>query len=185
MRILLISLAALILLVIGIGLFVFINTPETLNDDFGGSLGPTNGQFFEPFPVSPSTPGGGGGEPTVPAPAFLNDIVEQIQVSSTPIAYDDASSYYVLFDSSDEASIPFTILYFEFDQSFQVILNEEPLGRVRRSAEQVLLNTYNISESEACLLTYQVVTPIHVSEEYGGSDLRFSFCSDAVILREI
>jgi len=77
----------------------------------------------------------------------------------------------------------FSILFNSQDQSFIVALSEEPLGRVRESAELYLMTALGISQREMCALNYSVGTTVSVNQTYASIDnLRFSFCPGATIL---
>lgn len=82
-------------------------------------------------------------------------------------------------------NLPYSIFFVEFDNSFQIVLDEQPIGRVRREAEKAFLAMTGLNESQACMLTYQVVTTIDTDSEYGGTNLGFTFCPGSTVLREI
>lgn len=65
---------------------------------------------------------------------------------------------------------------------FTVTLLKEPLGELRREAEQQLKGILGITETQMCALNYSVGTLGFVSETYGGRELGFSFCPGAVPL---
>jgi len=76
----------------------------------------------------------------------------------------------------------YSILYVEFDQSFNVAILQEPLGEVRKRAEQELIKLLGVSQTDLCRLRYIVSTPNWVNEIYSGKNLGFSFCPGAVQL---
>jgi hypothetical protein len=77
----------------------------------------------------------------------------------------------------------FNIVYFSQEGSFAISLNREPLGEVRRDAEQYLRNMLGISETQMCSLNYYISTTVYVNSRYGSmGNLGFSFCPGAVAL---
>ena len=80
------------------------------------------------------------------------------------------------------SSTDYTIVYYPIDGSFGVGLATEPLGAVRKEAEQYLMNTLGLSEQQMCSLKYTVMTTTYVSQQFGGENLGFSFCPNAVVL---
>lgn len=76
----------------------------------------------------------------------------------------------------------FDITYIAQTGFFNVSLMQAPIKDVRRRAEAYLMSTLGLSEDEMCALRYSVATPAFVDESYSGTDLRFSFCTDAVPL---
>jgi hypothetical protein len=77
---------------------------------------------------------------------------------------------------------PYSIMYVDADQSFNISLWTEPIGDVRKQAEQDLLNRLGIGEQDACFLRYSVLVPYSVSPLYSGKNLGFSFCPGATQL---
>lgn len=77
---------------------------------------------------------------------------------------------------------PYIITYVASDQSFNIGLFKEPLGDVRKQAEQDFLTKLGVTQAEACRLKHVVQTPFWVSSFYGGKNLGFSFCPGATQL---
>ncbi len=75
--------------------------------------------------------------------------------------------------------VDYNISYNESDQSFTIILSEEPLKSVRERAENELMKFLGIPQTSLCALTYWVVTPYWVNQLYSGKNLGFSFCTGA------
>ena len=79
-------------------------------------------------------------------------------------------------------STDYTIVYYPSDGSFIIALSTEPLGSIRKEAEQSLEKTLGLSQSQMFGLKYSVMTTTYVSQAYGGENLGFSFCPGAVAL---
>lgn len=77
---------------------------------------------------------------------------------------------------------PYVIEYIAATQYFNIGLFQEPIGVERLVAEQYLMNKLGISQTQMCQLKYMVSVPNRVNQFYSGTDLRFSFCTDAVPL---
>lgn len=76
----------------------------------------------------------------------------------------------------------FAITYIADTDFFNVSLMQTPIKDARRRAEVYLMSTLGLKEDEMCALRYSVAAPAFVDEAYSGTDLRFSFCADAVPL---
>jgi hypothetical protein len=76
----------------------------------------------------------------------------------------------------------FSVYYDSTAQSFIITLTEEPIGQARLDAEQFLLTTLGLTQSQMCSLNYLVGVTKYVSEQYAGKNLGFSFCPGATVL---
>ena len=76
----------------------------------------------------------------------------------------------------------YSILYYPDDGSFAIGLAAEPLGEVRKKAEKNLQQKLGIPQSQMCALNYSVMTTTYISQQFGGTNLGFSFCPGAVAL---
>lgn len=76
----------------------------------------------------------------------------------------------------------FNIFYDSTYGSFTIGLLNEPLGQVRFSAEQSLMNTLGITQKDMCRLNYYVGTTYLVNTAYSDRNLGFSFCPGATTL---
>lgn len=76
----------------------------------------------------------------------------------------------------------FSIQYVAQTGHFTVSLLREPLGSVRKQAEEALIARLGLSKEQLCDLRYTVAVPGYVNAEASGIDYRFSFCADAVSL---
>ena len=85
-------------------------------------------------------------------------------------------------DATAMADPPYVIGYIATTHYFNIGLYQEPIGHVRREAEQYLLNALGISQEAACALKYMVSVPEDVRAIYASQNLGFSFCSGAVKL---
>ena len=83
---------------------------------------------------------------------------------------------------TNTVTAPYTILYTEKDQSFNITLFEEPIAATRNQAEQKLLNILGINQEDACYLHYWVGVPYGINPVYAGKNLGFSFCPGATEL---
>jgi len=78
----------------------------------------------------------------------------------------------------------FNIFYDRTSQSFGIALLVEPIGETRHAAEQFLLQTLGVTESQLCALNYYVGTTAQVNALYDDRNLGFSFCPGATKLPE-
>lgn len=77
----------------------------------------------------------------------------------------------------------FTVLYYAAEGAFAVGLNREPLGEVRRAAEQYLVQALGVAPEELCALNAMVGTTVYVNAAYGSvPNLGFSMCPGATPL---
>ena len=112
-------------------------------------------------------------------------VVNDFRTERTPFQGSEGNFFEVAKVDDSSGINRYTILYFEADESFAVIIGTTPLGIVRREAERKLLSDLGISQSEACALTYYVSTPYFVSPGYSGKNLLLSFCPGAEVLPEV
>lgn len=96
------------------------------------------------------------GAPSVP----LSDTPQDIQYSLTP--YGD----YVPGEPYPEHA--FDVQYNGLNAEFIVTLNQEPLRQVRDLAEQFLLSTLGITQSELCRLNVTVGVPYNVNPQFSS-----------------
>jgi hypothetical protein len=142
------------------------------------------------FPIGSN----GGGNGTSAAETKLiqtatgkNITVRNFIANDTTVTDPHNPGYYYLgnhfpFDGSAQADPPFTITYIESTQFFNIGIYAEPLGEVRKQAEQYLKNQLGISEEDMCTLNYSLSTTVHVNPYYGGTSLGFSFCKGSAAL---
>lgn len=90
-------------------------------------------------------------------------------------------SYYL---TRDEPMVrnTFDITYTPNGDFFNVVIEDKPLSRVRRAAENFLQKKLGVTRDDMCNLNYQLVTVNSVSERYSGRPLGFSFCAGAAQL---
>ena len=89
------------------------------------------------------------------------------------VAGDDDTSYLITYIPADDMGS---------QAQFLISLAQEPLGEVRRQAENALLQRLNLSAAELCKLDVQVWTDDSVNATYAGQDLGLSYCPGAVVL---
>lgn len=82
---------------------------------------------------------------------------------------------------SGASTTDFSITYDEADHSFNVVLLKEPLGEVRRKAEEFLLSRLGVTQPQLCALKSYVGVPYFVNENFNGN-LGFSFCTGSTKL---
>ena len=76
----------------------------------------------------------------------------------------------------------FNVYYNSDQQSFTIALTREPIGQARLAMEQFMLTTLGITQQQLCSLNYLVGVSTHVSPNYTGKNLGFSFCPGATVL---
>lgn len=76
----------------------------------------------------------------------------------------------------------FIVGYSSAQQAFHISLTERPIRKARLDMEKFMLHTLGLTEKQLCRLTYFVMTTSYVSPQFGGDDLRFSFCPGATKL---
>ena len=85
-------------------------------------------------------------------------------------------------DATATADPPYVIGYVATTHHFNIGLYREPIGQVRKEAEQYFLKALGISQEAACVLKYMVSVPEDVNVVYASQNLGFSFCPGAVKL---
>jgi len=80
------------------------------------------------------------------------------------------------------SAVDFNIFYDSAYGSFTIALLNEPLGELRKSAEQTMQSRLGISQAEMCRLNYYIGTTEDVSALFSGKNLGFSFCPNATTL---
>lgn len=85
-------------------------------------------------------------------------------------------------DMPTETGAPYSIIYFEKDQQFNITLFKEPIAETRIAAEQELMRRAGLSEDTMCRMKYWLAVPYSYNEFYGGRNLGFSFCPGAVAI---
>lgn len=92
-------------------------------------------------------------------------------------------TFYYITASPDsvEEDERFSIVY-GTDSSISIGLLAEPVGEVRKVAEQKLRTLIPLSTTELCTLNISVTTPISVNETYAATELGLSFCPGSVQL---
>lgn len=138
-----------------------------------------------------STPGGASKPSTlqpVATTSVLSVFGNRMQVNdfkkSTTTVPDpnNAGKYYLAGQLTATSTPAYSIVYADSDQSFNIILLQEPMGYVRAQAEQYLVARLGISQVQACNLRYWVSVPYSINPLYSGKNLGFSFCPGATRL---
>lgn len=170
-----------LLLLISTGYWFLIANNQDQNIQQGGTIFPGGN--------TPGTAGSLTVETSDGSPILVKDFI------SNGITIEDPSNkgwYFLAGDSgacNPDGTCPsagsekdFSILYDSVTKSFVVSINTEPLGAVRKNAEQYLMNALGLTESDMCRLEYSVMTTSYVNATYGGENLGFSFCPGAIKL---
>ncbi len=147
-----------------------------ISDYFTGNRGQDT-QKDNPLPVA--------GTAATPAPAswtLPGQLGRQVQVA--PFVTGEAAPplHDVVLSGGGTSTLPYIVVYFAKDQSFNITLLAEPLGDVRKAMEADLLQRLAVSEFNACSLRYVVLVPYAISTFYSGKNLGFSFCPQATQL---
>lgn len=109
------------------------------------------------------------------ATIVTNDFVHNTMTLPDP---SNAGNYYLTGTSTQG----FSIGYRTPAQFFTIALEREPIGQMRIAAENFLLSTLGVSQSQLCSLNYYIGTDVHTNSFYAGRNLGFSFCPGAVPL---
>ena len=170
--------AALVIVALGFGIIYWISQPEpseplTPTDPFntGGLQGGTS---TDPVTTAQTITlvGRDGASYTIP------------NIVAGHAAYEQPSGTYYYVTAAEDGT-PQNDRYsivLGTDSSISIGLLTEPVGEVRREAEQALVNLTRLSRSELCALNVSVMAPIDVSDTYAATDLGLSFCPGAVEL---
>jgi hypothetical protein len=122
---------------------------------------------------------------TIMVPDFINNGVTVPQEGRPGIYHLAGSRGYCPPDSACPSGAPttdFIVTYDSARQFFTIALTNEPLGTVRKEAEQFLLTTLGINEAQLCDLHYYLGTDIELNATFAGKNLGFSFCPGSVTL---
>lgn len=96
------------------------------------------------------------------------------------LGYHTASAGVV--DTTATSSPPYLIEYIAATQYFNIGLLSEPIGTTRLAAEQFLMTSLGISQSQMCQLNYMISVPDRINSQFASRNLGFSFCPGAVVL---
>ena len=168
----------LLLLIVGVAAFVFLNRPSLNPKERTDS--PFN--FFDSTPNTPLEPMAS----TTPETPGNQEVSEDtvIDFRSDGITIPDPNNEGLYFVSGGidptETGAAYSIIYSDRDQQFTVTLLKEPIGETRITAEQELMQRLDMSEDVMCRMKYWVGVPYSYNEFYAGRNLGFSFCPGAV-----
>lgn len=127
------------------------------------------------------TVAGASGE-TIQTVNFINDpatVKDPINSSYYYLGYHVSES---VPDPTANDNPPYTITYISETQYFNIALLQEPIGTVRKDAQQYLMAHLGISQDQMCRLNYMVSVPNRVNFQFSGRNLGFSFCPGATPL---
>jgi hypothetical protein len=128
----------------------------------------------------------GGGTPIV-TKSFIANGVTSPDVENPGTYYLAGSPGYCLKDGTCPSGAPesnFIVTYDAPNQFFTIALTKEPLGAARIAAEQFLMSTLGVSQTQLCSINYYIGTVNAVNAIYAGKNLGFSFCPGATVLPE-
>jgi hypothetical protein len=173
-RLIIIGIVIVCVLAGGIGYTLLRGTPEP----------GTNGSSFPQSGEHPATPPDTEGAEITLA---LQDggEVEVTNFTQDPATKEDPQNpdFYLIGQGAAATRDPsFDITYIAATDFFNISLMQTPLKDARRRAEAYLMTTLGLDEDDMCSLRYSVATPAFVDEAHSGTDLRFSFCPDAMPL---
>lgn len=106
------------------------------------------------------------------------DFTSTSNVTSSP----DKQLFYLLSPTEETLPLEYEINYLAGDQTFVVILAQEPIAEVRRNAGDALTERLGISKQELCSLSVRVQVPRWVNSFYADKNLGFSGCKGSVKL---
>lgn len=89
---------------------------------------------------------------------------------------------YQTYGNTATQNPPYLVEYIAATQYFNITITQEPISTNRVVAERYLEQKLNLSQGQMCKLDYAVYVPVGVNVSFAGTDLRFSFCPDAVAL---
>lgn len=122
--------------------------------------------------------GGSGGPNTTGGDSFLQNPDVTADVNNP-------GNYFIGNEPKTDTEVgsqPYVITYTADTKYFNITLTQEPIGKVRQSAELYLMDSLSLSKDQMCALNYGVYTPTFVNSQYAGTNLGFSFCPGAVKL---
>ena len=89
---------------------------------------------------------------------------------------------YQTFGSKAVETPPYLITYIKETQYFNITISEEPIGEMRKKAENYLLGKLGVTKLELCNVNYTIATPSSLNSTFAGTNLGFSFCPGAITL---
>ena len=84
--------------------------------------------------------------------------------------------FYVSYPADPNAELQYEINYFPTDRSFNIIIAQEPIGEIRRSAAEDLKNRLGVSVTELCSLVVDVRVMKWANDFYAGKNLGLPGC---------
>ena len=71
------------------------------------------------------------------------------------------------------------VFYLPADELFYISIASYPFDEIRPIAEQELLKSLGIDQSDACKLNVDIATPAHANPTYAGEIYGLSFCDES------
>lgn len=164
----------------GLGLIMLLKPAEQPGENTqqqgGENTFPTTGGV-----TSTSTTGA-----TIAVPLAAGGTIEVKNFLTMPTTSQDPHNkgYYFLGNQpSDTTVTPYLITFIAQTGFFNIGIFKQPIGTTRKAAEAYLRAQTGMTDEQLCALKYTVATPAFVDGRFGGEDLRFSFCKDAIVLQ--
>jgi hypothetical protein len=179
-RLTLVILGLIVLSILGAGVYILLQPKQTPPEKQPVTL-PTSGTSVTPTPSSFAT----SSSSLLVLTAVDGAKIETRNFLDDPDTWaDPVNEGYYQLGFSNATDPEFIVTYIESTQYFNIALLKEPLGEVRKHAEQFFLQRLGVSTRDACRLAYTISTNSRVSTLYGGTSLGFSFCPGATKLPE-
>lgn len=120
---------------------------------------------------------------TAAEPTLLPTRTGELLEVSNPREFGTAlgsNTYELTSEDMPQLDKSYNISYFGNDESFNISLLEEPLGEVRRQAEQELAMRLGVAVEDLCRLKVRVGTALVTNQFVSGRDLGVSVCPGSV-----
>jgi hypothetical protein len=113
-------------------------------------------------------------------PIAVNDFTKDPQTATST----NIPGHYFIAGGVDAFSngSPYSIYYYDKDNSFTITILDEPIGELRMQAEQLLQQKLGITQAAMCNLRYYLSVRNDLNPLYAGKNLGFSFCPGATRL---
>lgn len=107
-------------------------------------------------------------------------LVTDFTKEGTQPEYAKEAGYNVAGSGSEEYAVTYLEGYEGGAGTFTISLLKEPLGEVRKKAEESIIQKLGITRAQLCVLPVEVWTSVHVNELYAGYNLGISSCTGSV-----
>lgn len=170
----------ILLIVVAVLLFFAVNPPaKTVSTNVKKT-------FLSTFPFSNGLPFKSSTKPNVPASAGSASTITVRSLDGT-ISVSDFTKIPGVASTTDgsfltwlPASEEYEVFYLPLNQSFTIVLLNEPIAEIRRKATADLQAKLGVSNKELCNLIAEVTVPYFVNDFYSTKNLGFSGCPGGV-----